>query len=319
MVERSADEFSRHVERAMAREVTPAWLLPRLDAALAEDDRDRIAMLADLALDHGIPLDPSTRTRVDAALAGPGLLDGAAGCATCAIDIRSCESLAQIGACAIPFELTPFGDLNALRRQSTAWLYGGEVDEIETGLALAGLAAAGAVVVSGGGGYVVKGGLSALRAARRMGALTPAFARGLGDAADLPVNWGAVLRAAPLDDITDTARLGRLTRIAGDLAIVAGRTSPAEALVLLRHVETAEDAARLARTADALGPETRVAMEVLGPARVFRSLTRVSDLALLTVSLLTALAVQIGGLCVSLALRKARRALRQAGSPCAFM
>jgi hypothetical protein len=310
IVERSADEISRYVERAMAREVTPAWLLPRLDAALAEDDRDRIAMYADLASTHAIPLDPATQARVDAALADPSLLEGAADCATCAIDIQSCESLPQIAACAIPFELTPFGDLNALRRQSTAWLYGENVDEIETGLALAGLAATGAVVVSGGGSYVVKGGLSALRAARRMGALTPAFTRVLGEAADLPVNWGAVLRAAPLDEITDTARLSRLTDMAGDLAIVAGKTSPADALVLLRHVETAEDAARLARTADALGPQTRVAMEVLGPARVFRSLTRVSDLALLTVGLLTALAVQLGGLCASFALRSARRALR---------
>jgi hypothetical protein len=275
MVARSADEISAYVERAMAREVTPAWLLPRLNDALAEDDRDRIAMLADLAAEHGIPLDPATQARVDTALADPSLLEGAADCATCAIDIRSCESLPQIAACAIPFELTPFGDLNALRRQSTAWLYGEEVDEIETGLALAGLAATGAVVVSGGGSYVVKGGVSALRAARRMGALTPTFTRVQSDAADLPVNWGAVLRAAPLDEITDTAKLGRLTGMA-----------------------------------DALGPQTRVAMEVLGPARVFRSLTRVSDLALLSVGLLTALAVQIGGFCVSVALRSARRALR---------
>jgi hypothetical protein len=95
-----------------------------------------------------------------------------------------------------------------------------------------------------------------------------------------------------------------------DLAVVVARTSPADALVLLRHVETAEDAARLARTADALGPQTRVAMEVLGPSRVLRSLTRISDLALLTVGLLTAFTVQLGGLCVSLALRSARRALR---------
>jgi hypothetical protein len=217
-VERSATEVRLSVEQAMAREVTPDWLLPRLETALAEDDRDRIAMLAGLAAEHGIPLDPATQARVDAALADPGFLEGAADCATCAIDIRSCESLPQIAACAIPFELTPFGDLNALRRQSTAWLYGEEVDEIETGLALAGLAATGAVVASGGGSYVVKGGLSALRSARRMGALTPGFTRVLGEAADLPVNWGAVLRAAPLSEITDTARLARLTGIGEDLA-----------------------------------------------------------------------------------------------------
>jgi hypothetical protein len=309
MVERSAAEIRLSIERAIAREVTPAWLHPRLDAALAEDDRDRIAMLADLAVTHGIPLDPATQARVDAALAAPGFLEGATDCATCAVDIRSCESLGQIAACAIPFELTPFGDLNALRRQSTAWLYGEDVDEIETGLALAGLAATGAVVVSGGGSYVVKGGLSALRSARRMGALTPGFTQVLMEATDLPVNWSAVLRAAPLDEITDAARLARLTGVGEDLAIIVGKTSPADALVLLRHVETAEDAARLARASSALGPQTRVAVEVLGPARVFRSLTRVSDLALLTIGLFTALLVQMGGLCASLALRAARKAL----------
>jgi hypothetical protein len=311
IVARSAAGIQLSIEGAMARQVTPAWLLPRLDTALAQDDRDRIAMLADLAAEQAIPLDPATRARVDAALADPGFLEGAADCATCAIDIRSCRSLTQIGACAIPFELTPFGDLNALRRQSTAWLYGEEVDAFETGLALAGLAATAVVIVSGGGSYAVKGGLSAMRAARRMGALTPRFTRVLAEATDLPVNWGAVLRARPLDEITDIAKLDRLTALGGDLGTVVARTSPADALVLLRHVETAEDAARLARTAEALGPRTRVAMEVLGPARVFRSLTRVSDLALLTMGLLAALLVQLGGLCLSLVLRAARRSLRR--------
>ncbi len=311
IVARSADDVRLSVERALARQVTPAWLLPRLDTALAEDDRDRIAMLADLAAEHDIPLDPAMQARVDAALANPSLLEGAADCATCAIDIRSCTSLPQIGACAIPFELTPFGDLNALRRQSTAWLYGEEVDAFETGLALAGLAATAAVIASGGGSYAVKGGLSAMRAARRMGALTPRFTRVLVEATDLPVNWAAVLRARPLDEITDIAKLDRLTALGGDLGTVVARTSPADALVLLRHVDTAEDAARLARTAEALGPRTRVAMEVLGPARVFRSLTRVSDLALLTMGLLAALLAQLGGLCASLALGAARRSLRR--------
>lgn len=309
-VERSADGIRLSVERAMARHVTPAWLLPRLEAALDAGDGDRVAMLVDLSRTHAVPLDPVTEARVEEAFADPGVIEHVADCAACAIDIRSCESLGQVAACAIPFELTPFGDLNALRRQSTAWLYGKDVDQVETGLALAGLAATGAVVVSGGSSYIVKSGLSMLRAARRTGALTPRFTRALGDAADLPVNWSAVLRARPLDEITDPVRLSRLTDKARDLAVVAGRTSPAEALVLLRHVETAEDAARLARAADALGPQTRVAMEVLGPARVFRSLTRVGDLAMLTIGLFAALFVQLGGLCLSVALRAVRSALR---------
>jgi hypothetical protein len=310
IVERSSEEIRLSLERAIARQVTPAWLLPRLEAALDAGDDDETAMLSGLAQTHGIPLGPVMQARVNEALADPGVLERVADCAACAVDIRACESIGQIGACAIPFELTPLGDVNAVRRQSVAWLYGEDVDQIETGLALAGLAATGAVVVSGGGSYIVKSGVSMLRAARRTGALTPGFARALGEAADLPVNWSAVRSARPLDEITDPVRLARLTGMAEDLALIAGRTSPAEALVLLRHVESAEDAARLARTADALGPQTRVALEVLGPARVFRSLTRVSDLAALTIGLFAALMVQVGGLCLSVALRAARRALR---------
>lgn len=310
MVDRSAEELRGVLDRALARAATADRLVPRLEAALAAGDRDRVAMLSDLAEAQGVALPPDLAARVAEATAPEGLLDSAAGCAACALDIRACDSLARIGACAIPFEMTPLGDLNALRRQAGVAIGGGEVDRIETGLALAGLAATGAVIVSGGGSAAVKGGAGAIRAARRMEALTPGFGRVLAEAADLPVDWAAVRRAAPLDEITDTARLARLGRIAEDLAAVARHTSPAEALVLLRHVETAEDAARLARVSEAMGPRTRAAFEVLGPARVFRAATRVGDLALLTLGLLAALVVQLGTLSLSVALRGARRTLR---------
>jgi hypothetical protein len=126
---------------------------------------------------HAIPARPRHAGRRTPSRRG-GSSRAPADCGTCAIDIRPADSLGQIAACAIPFELTPFGDLNALRRQSTAWLYGSrDVDEIETGLALVGLAATALVVVSGGGSYAVKGGLSALRAARAW-ARSPRASRG---------------------------------------------------------------------------------------------------------------------------------------------
>ena len=42
----------------MAREITPEWLLPRLEAALESADRDRVEMLAGLARNHEVPLRP---------------------------------------------------------------------------------------------------------------------------------------------------------------------------------------------------------------------------------------------------------------------
>lgn len=311
VVERGLSEARLALERAMAREVTPDWLVPRLEAALAADETDRIAMLSALAQKHGVPLAPETWAAVDAALAPAGLGEQAADCAACAVDIHACDGLGQIGACALPFEMTVAGDLNALRRQAQAALAGEEVDRLETGLALVGVGATVAVLATGGTSYVVKAGATSLRVARRMGALTPGFGRVLAEAADLPVDWAAVLHAAPLAEITDTAKLARLGRIAEDLGTVRANTSTAEALVLLRHVDSAEDAARLARLSAVAGPETRATVEVLGKVRAFRALTRVSDLALAAIGLVAAFVVQLGMLALSLAGRAARRRLRR--------
>ncbi len=300
LVERSASTVRLELERAMAREVTPDWLMPRLLAALDAGDRDRVEMLAGLAAKYGVPLPPETWAAVDAALTPPGLAERAYDCVLCAADIHACATLAEIAACALPFELTPVGDVNALRRQAQAALAGEAVDRVETGLALVGLGATAAVLATGGTSYVVKAGATSLRVARRMGAVTPAFKRVLGEAADLPVDWSAVLRAAPLSEITDTAKLARLGRIAEDLGTLRANTSSAEALVLLRHVESAEDAARLARLSAASGSETRATLEVLGKVRAFRALTRVSDLALGAIGLVAAFAAGLGQLALGL-------------------
>lgn len=309
LVERAASAARLELEAAMAREVTPDWLRPRLISALDAGDRDRVEMLSGLAAKYGVALPPETWIAVDAALRPAGLTERAYDCAVCAVDIHACESVPQIAACALPFEMTVAGDVNALRVQAQAAVAGQEVDRLETGLALVGVGATVAVLATGGTSYVVKAGATSLRLARRMGALTPGFTRVLTEAADLPVNWSAVLRAAPLSEITDTAKLARLGRIAEDLGTVRANTSTAETLVLLRHIDTAEDAARLARLSAVAGPQTRTTLEVLGKARAFRALTRVSELALAAIGLVTAFAVAAGQLALSLVFGAFRRRL----------
>jgi hypothetical protein len=313
VVMRTDGELRRALERAMARTVTGEWLLPRLEVALAEGDRDRLEMLAGLAATHGIALPPGILEQIGRELAPPDFAERAAECAACAWDVRTCPSLRFIAACALPVELTPAGDANALRRQAALWIAGEEVDGIETGLALVGLGATAAVLVSGGSGAVVKAGATVARLARRMGSLSPGLTRLLREAAEVPVRWDRVApllsgRAA-LDEVVDLSRLFRLGEVAGEIGSLAMRTSPAEALVLLRHVDSAEDAARLARLSAVTGPETRAAIEVLGKARAFRALVRVSDLALAAIGLVALLAAQIGSALLSLLLAVLRRAL----------
>ena len=76
--------------------------------------------------------------------------------------------------------------------------------------------------------------------------------------------------------MVDAARLTRLAELSADLGRVATNTSLTDAALLLRHVDTAGDAARLARVSDAAGPATRPVMEILGKRRTFRALTRLS-------------------------------------------
>lgn len=310
VLERTTTDTARTIEAAFHRTFTPGWLDSALAQALATGDDARALWLADLADAEGMPLPPAhaqavaaLRERADSWAAQ------AADCAACAWDIRDCASLTMMAACALPVEVSPLGDVNALRRQAVAALAGAEVDGLETGLALVGLGATVLVVATGGSSTVVKAGAAGIRTARRLGSLTPDFARVLDDAADLPVNWGAALRAAPLEEITDTAKLARLGSITADLGRVAARAGPAETLVLLRHVDSAEDAATLARLADATGPRTLAHVEVLGKSRAFRATLRLTDMAVGTLAAIWAAVLQAGVMLASLIGRLALRPL----------
>ena len=300
MVERTTSDARLALERAVARNVTPEWLLPRLEEALAADapDRDRVSMLTELAGAHAIALPAPLAERAAAFEASQGgFLQGSVDCARCAYDILSCPSLALIASCAIPVELTPLGDVNALRRAAMAALAGEEPDRLELGLAVVGLGATGLVVVSGGSTATIKAGATMLRLARRLGTLTPAFTRNLRLASDIPVIWSRLpdfaLGRAPLSAVTDTARVSDLGRMAQNVGAIGRNTSTGDALMLLRHVESAEDAARMARLSAAAGPETRRAVEVLGKTRAFRALTRLSNAAIAALALIYAFTLQI--------------------------
>ena len=91
----------------------------------------------------------------------------------------------------------------------------------------------------------------------------------------------------------------RLTAMAENAGTLQRNTSAGEALVLLRGVDSAEDLARLARVAEAAGPETRKVMAVLG-SDAFRLLSRVSRLSVAAIGLVALAFSQLGALVLSL-------------------
>jgi len=309
VIARTADEARRALDRAVARQASADWLVAEIEAALAADDPLDIALLVEIADTRGIVLPPGTDRAAREALGeGRGALATAGDCALCAWDITACTTLAQLGACAVPVELTPLGDINALRRNGLAWLTGEEIDELEIGLAALGLAASGAILVSGGASATVKAGATLTRTARRIGALSPRMTAALTDAARGLVRWDrvpAVLRGAPADEVLDAARVARLSAIAGDVGRITRATSPSETLAILRFADTPDDLARIARLSETAGGETRAALRVLGPARAYRLLDRLSAPLLAALGLIGLVAAQIG----SLAGGRAARAL----------
>ena len=280
--ERTEAGIAVALDAALARTVDRPWLDRELAAAIGADDYDRIESLLRLADARGLA--PSDRAAAEAAL------DDATGplaCTRCALIPDACTSIRQVLACNLPLEMTPVGDVAALTRNGARWATGGEVDELEAALAGAGLAATGAVLVSGGSSATVKAGATLIRVGRRAGAI----GKGLAD--DL-------LRLAR----TDRAAFGAA---ATGLREMRAGVGTADALAILRHADDAAEAARLSRVARAAGAETRPALAALGKARVLRLTVRLSDMLVGAVLLTLALFAQIGQMLGSLLLRRLAR------------
>lgn len=304
LVERTTAEARVAFQVAMARTVTADWLIPRLADATARDRPDDIILYLDLAKEHHVSL-PGTliEEAQDVVAAHEGKLATAKDCAICAFDITQCSSLTLIGACAMPVEMSPVGDVTALGRAASAWASGDEVDTLDAGLALVGLAASGLVIVTGGESAVAKAGATFLRVGRKTRALSARMVSALWEMVSGLIYWDripAVLsRKAPLESAVDGVMMARLTTAAKDVGRIARNTSTGETLDLMRHADTVEDLGKIARVSDVAGKDTRKVMTVLG-RDAFRLLLRVSDLAAAAIGLVGLVLAQTVGMLVGL-------------------
>lgn len=315
-VERTAAGARLALDRALGERLTPGWVAAELDAAVQSEDLDRAELLLDLVESRRIPVPgdriAGAREFVDRKNQPLARLQR---CSACLMDAADCRTPSMLFACNIPVELTVVGDVKALAEAGADAVADRQVDRVGVALAAAGIGATALVPLTGGTSLTIKAGATTLRLARKMGVLGKGISRALSDAANAPFRWnrlGEFARTGRLDAITDARRFRKLGRIADDLGAVGKHAGPAEAIFLLKHVETAKDAAVLARVSRIAGKKTRRTMEVLGLGRAARALVRLSDLAWTALGLLAALAAQALALLSPLCLRPLRRALRPA-------
>ena len=275
-VDRSAADVALTLERAVRRTASAAWIEAALADAVARQDADRAAMLLGLADDLGRDVPRDAAAALVASRDGWGAR--VADCVACMADAAACPSTAALAACAVPFELSPLGDANALRRAGMAWAGGDEVDRLEAGLAAVGLGATAALVVTGGASATVKAGAGLMRTARRMGTL--------------PLPVVRLARSA----VRDPAARAALRAMAGDLGRIRAAAGTADALRLMRIVDGPQDAARLARVAEAAGPRTARTVAVLGKGRALRATLRLTRMAAGALALIWACLAQLGAI-----------------------
>ena len=135
----------------------------------------------------------------------------------------------------------------------------------------------------------------------------------IGDVIRRGIDWKMVGRM----DFSEPAKLIRadvvapLASVASDMGRISARLPMGETLHLVRYVDDAGDARRLANAAEALGPKTLSRIEILGKSRFLRATIRVSDLAVQLgaglVGLFLSLGGVLGGLVQSASLRMLRR------------
>lgn len=295
LVIRSAEELRVTLDRAVAHAARPESLLPKLDAALAAQDWARVEALAEVAEQRGVPLGAARQGQINEALAPPPFA-AAQSCARCAWDITQCRGVGQLAACALPVELSPLGDMNALRRNALA----DAPDPLEVALAGVGLSAWAVALPSAGTSLSVKAGATTLRLARRVGTASPALLRTLRARIPAP--------AARLD----AAAWRPFTAITSDLGRTGAATGPSDALLLLRHVSTPGEATRMARVAETMGPQTRTTVELLGPSRVLGSTLRLTTRASAALLLIWAGLLNLGLLLAGWIGQRLARALLKA-------
>ncbi len=292
--DRTEAELSVALDRELQSALSPEIVETRILEALEQDEPDMAVAVLRLADGRGVAVAPALRLRVASA---EEAAEGWSACLSCAINAENCPDLTRVATCNLPLEMTPIGDAKAITRALVDYLAGTEIDRVDLALGVIGLGSTVAVLASGGSSLTLKIGATTLRVARKTGAVS---ARMMGEITSMArgtlrlENASDVVRGAkPMSSLIDAAKAAKLTALASDMGRIATTLPPGEALAMLRLADTAPELSRIARVAETAGSETRGTFAVLGKARILRVATRLTEAALLAISLLIALAGQL--------------------------
>lgn len=295
----------------------------RVADAVARNDAADAMLYLDIARKAGIPLAGGLEAAAYAVQARDQSFDEQLSDYLSGFVSGRGDSLAGLGG-AITSDLTVYGDLRDITLEGGKMLAGEEYSPFILSLSAVGIAATAGTIATGGGGVVVKAGVSFVKFARRAGHMSAGFAARLlrlsEDAIDLPGLKG-VLRTLDLTDPAGswtrlTKYLGdvkdaRIFKVLGKLEDIRAEVGTTEALRLLKRMEKIEDVDDIHAIAKAAGKRTRGVMELTGKSS-FRAIKYTANLVQIFFEYVWGLILWIGGLLAAILLRVAISAWRLA-------
>ena len=299
------------LDRAIRKQMTPAWVATELDRAVENEDLDRTELLLEVVDHHRVTLAESHTTRAREFVdRETGIVARARQCSACLADAAECRTPILLVLCNIPIEMTFVGDIRTLVEAGANVATGEAVDRFDVTLAAVGLGAAALTPATGGSSYTIKVGATVLKVARKMGRLGSGLVRIMGKATRIPIRWSKMdefVQTRKLSAIVDVRGLEEIGDVAENLGTVSKRANTSDVIFLLKHVDSGKDAAALADISKVAGKRTRGAVEVLGLKKAGMAIKRLSNLFMLAVGLIVALAGQLAALAAPVCLRLLRR------------
>lgn len=216
---------------------------------------------------------------------------------------------------AISSDLTVYGDVRDIILEGGKMIAGEPYSEFILGLSAVGLAATVGTVATGGGGVVVKAGLSLAKFAKRTGHLTAGFAASLTRLADEAIDMPQFKRTLRELDLTDPVgawsrltayatrvRGARIFDVLAKMEDIRAAVGTAEALRLLKRIDRIEDVDDIHSLARVAGKRTRGVIELTGKTS-FRAVKYTANVLQIAFKYVWPMALWFGGLLAAIAVR----------------
>lgn len=268
--------LEKAVKTDLAATSSPVLINKKIVDALERDDIDEADMYVEIARFMNYDLPAETLAKLDEAHALSATVvrnswEFGEGFATGEADTNA--GLAG----AVASDLTVIGDLRDIAREGTKFLKGEPYSELILGLSVVGLGVTAATIATGGGGIVVKAGVSIMKVARRTNRMTKEFAETLTKLTSEAVNMPLLRQTLRSTDLTNlkrteevftaygrNVRAARLMPVLNRLSEIHDTVGPAETVRLMRFVKTSENLDDVARMTKRFGIKSRGIIELTG-------------------------------------------------------